>query len=182
MKRNFIIKELLISPSEKTQFEKKSARIVNEHRWLSLPINVYADLAFNAMYISQLQEAINVWNSTRLGNLLNYVGTRNNIQEVLNAIGVTKAPIANSGTCARTITYYEGTTYSKSIVTLNSNLTFNNGSKSRGMFYLKSILIHELGHSLGLLDNDDLSSIMYRYYTGGISLSSKDINIIDSVY
>ncbi len=158
-----------------------STRAVFGEKWASVPVKVYADSSFNATYISQLQQAIAAWNSTRVGTVLTYAGTIRN-PYMVNGIGVTKAPISTAGTVGNTVLTYTGSTINKAVVTLNSNLTFNNGSTTSGTYYLKSVFMHELGHALGLDDNYDSSSIMCGYYTGSTSLSSLDINDLDSLY
>lgn len=173
----------LLAPGFENQVSSKenSTRAVFGYKWSSVPVNVYADSSFDATYISQLQQAISVWNSTRVGTVLRYAGTTPN-PYMVNGIGVTKAPISTAGTVANTVTTYTGNTINKAVVTLNSNLSFNNGATTSGTYYLKSVFMHELGHALGLDDNSDSSSIMCGYYTGITALSSGDINDLDSLY
>ena len=172
----------LLAPGYENQVrENNSTRTVYGEKWSSVPVNVYADSSFDATYISQLQQAISAWNSTRVGTVLRYVGTIRN-PYMVNGIGVTKAPISTAGTVGNTVLTYTGSTINKAVVTLNSNLSFNNGATTSGTYYLKSVFMHELGHALGLDDNSDSSSIMYRYYTGRTALSSGDINDLDSLY
>lgn len=176
------ISNLLTPEKENSTVEGNTTRGVYGEKWLSVPVRVYADASFSSTYISQLQQAITAWNSTRVGTVLTYAGTINNPVLVTNGIGVTKGPLASSSTIANTLTTCNGSTITRAVVTLNSNLTFNNGSTSSGTYYLKSVFMHELGHALGLTDNSDSSSIMCGTYTGGTSLSAGDINDLDSLY
>ena len=48
---------------------------------------------------------------------------------------------------------------------------------------LSSVLLHELGHSLGLSDSQDISSVMYPYYSSGdLGLTPDDIAGIQALY
>lgn len=176
------ISNLLTQEKENLTVEGNATRGVYGEKWMSVPVRVYADASFSSTYIAQLQQAIATWNSTRVGTVLTYAGTINNPVLVTNGIGVTKGPLASSSTIANTLMTCNGSTITRAVVTLNSNLTFNNGSTSSGTYYLKSVFMHELGHALGLTDNSDSSSIMCGTYTGRTSLSAGDINDLDSLY
>jgi len=49
-------------------------------------------------------------------------------------------------------------------------------------FSLASVIIHELGHSLGLGHSDDINAIMYPFYSGQVTLGADDIAGIQSIY
>lgn len=49
-------------------------------------------------------------------------------------------------------------------------------------FDLSSVILHELGHSLGLNHSEDVNSIMYPYYSGALTLGTDDIAGIQSIY
>jgi hypothetical protein len=64
-------------------------------------------------------------------------------------------------------------------VELNTGFNFTPGSH----YDLETVLLHELGHSLGLGESPQPSSVMYTYYEGvRQSLSSYDIEGIQSIY
>lgn len=50
-------------------------------------------------------------------------------------------------------------------------------------FDLPTVLLHELGHSLGLAHSDDITAVMYPYYGGpNLTLSADDIAGIQAIY
>lgn len=172
----------LLVPEMSDSIDKEAlTRTVSGKKWSSIPVRIYADASFSAAYISQLQQAIFAWNNTRVGVVLTYAGTTPN-PYLVNGIGVTKTPISPNSTIANTVITSNGTTINKAVVALNSNLSFNDGATTTGTYNLKSVFMHELGHALGLADNNDSSSIMYVTYTGRTALSSMDINDLDSLY
>lgn len=154
----------------------------------SRPITVYADNSFNASEINQLREAISVWNSTRVGTVIIYGGQKNLSSFYWNSDGINgivKASMGSNPLVSKTgvtSTKTNGSNIVEADIAINKDLSYNNNATTTGVFYLKSVFIHELGHLLGLADVDDESSVMYKAYTGRTALSLQDINILDSLY
>ncbi len=95
-------------------------------------------------------------------------------KDSIDTVGKTIRPITTDSSGKRYA--LEGKIY------INSNLTYNNGSTSSGTYYLKSVLMHELGHLLGLADSSFSDGIMYRYYTGKTSFYYTDFLAFDELY
>lgn len=148
------------------------------------PITIYASPALSAVERQQLQEAIVVWNGTRVGTVLRYGGTTSLLSYYWlsdGKNGVVKGDIGNNVT-AITSTKVNGSNIIEADISLNTRVTYNNGSTQSGTYYLKSVLVHELGHVLGMADNGDPSSVMYYTYTGRTGLNANDINDLDALY
>lgn len=149
-------------------------------KWYSTPITIYATTQMSNYEIEQLKQAIAVWNNTRVGTVLKYGGVKSFIlkpgQDGLNTIG--KIKLINDNLAKTDIWRYDNIEIFEGDILLNSDIQYYNGS----YYNLRSVLIHELGHFLGLADCNDINSIMYKYYTGRTTLSADDINDLDSLY
>jgi predicted Zn-dependent protease len=67
-------------------------------------------------------------------------------------------------------------------IIFNSNYHFSVGAKA-GSYDLYSVAVHELGHSLGLGDGTDTTSVMFENYNGvRTGLSTGDVTTIDAMY
>lgn len=97
-------------------------------------------------------------------------------QDSINTVGKIKFSNGNLTTINHVVLDY--TIILEGDIVLNSDIQYYNGS----YYNLKSILIHELGHFLGLADCNDINSVMYHDYTGRTTLSAGDINDLDSLY
>ncbi len=159
--------------------------------WSSRPISVYADTKLTDTEISQLKESIHSWNSTSYGTFFVYKGTIPTVAlySTSNIIGVTKVNfnvdnIVNDS-LARTVSTIYNKNTRHSIITLNTNYKFTNNSTSKGYYNLKSVLMHELFHTLGFSDKDhilDTNSIFYEGYTSNTAFSYKDLDLIGTLY
>lgn len=96
--------------------------------------------------------------------------------------GVSKGDIG-SGRTGITAHFANGTNMTEANISINSNLSYGNGTNIVGTYILKSVFIHELGHVLGLSDDlNNKDSVMYVSYTGKLNLGSQDINDLNYLY
>ena len=152
------------------------------------PLKVYAASNFNSNEISQLKQAIDAWNSTKFGTFFVYGGTvpywtipNYNVSDGLTT--VSKYPLSGLATGGTLNFGIEGVSITESNILINSNLSYNYGSPTSGDYYLKSVLMHELGHAVGLDDNyDHTESIMYYAYTGSTNISNYDLADLETLY
>lgn len=74
----------------------------------------------------------------------------------------------------------DGSTWSGDIV-LNSNYRFGTGAQ--GTYDLFSVLLHEVGHALGLGESADPASAMFQNYAGArTGLSTQDVADLQALY
>lgn len=81
---------------------------------------------------------------------------------------------------SNTLTTGNGTTITKFVININSNYSFN--SIPNDPLNLQSILMHELGHGLGLGHSIFSNSFMYPYSNGKINFVYTDLDLIDVYY
>ena len=155
----------------------------------SKPITIYADNDFTPIEISQLKEAISIWNNTSVGQVLVYGGQRNLNSFYWMSDGVNGIVKASMG--SNPITSMTGTTSPKvnganiieADIAINKDLSYTNNSTTEGMFHVTRVYLHELGHVLGLDDvENDNTTVMCEYYTGITYLTTQDITFLDTLY
>lgn len=150
----------------------------------STPVTIYASSTLSQSDIACLQQAINLWNGTRVGTVLKYGGVKGTLPSAYltdGVNGVTKENLASNVT-GRTYNSTNGSKIVESNIAINKNINYANGSTSSGQYDLVSVFVHELGHALGLADNMSYGSVMNGSYSGNRTPSSSDINELDSLY
>ena len=97
-----------------------------------------------------------------------------------------KTRLGNFNYVAQNTWWYNRTTgaTSSSDIDVNANYSWANGAYS-GCYDLQTIVLHEIGHSVGLSHSSNSSAVMYAYaYTNTLkrTLHSDDINGVRSIY
>lgn len=99
-----------------------------------------------------------------------------------------KVPMASSSTLAENTYYYlyiGGKRYlQESDINVNANKSWDNGYSSTA-YDVKSVMLHELGHSTGLGHSNYSSAVMYYQFAMGEirnRLTSDDINGVKALY
>lgn len=96
-------------------------------------------------------------------------------------IRIGAAPLGSTDVATTQPFSYTGSTWSGDVL-LNSSMNFSVAG-GPGLYDLFTVVMHEAGHSFGLPDNDDPTSVMYGTYTGPrTGLSASDVQNIQSLY
>lgn len=162
-----------------TAFASSDEEVID--KWASVPVTVYATNQLSNYEIQQLIQAIGVWNSTRVGTVLKYGGVKNYVStpgwDKINCVGKLRL---QDGVNGNTILDHNNTgeIIIEGDIFINNKISFSQNSSIK----LESVLVHELGHFLGLDHINNINSVMYPYYTGRVALDAIDINDLDNLY
>lgn len=139
---------------------------------------VYADTNLNDNEIKCLKEAIEAWNSTEYGKFFEYKGQANKWWFILDlkVIVVTKGKTEGSDVLANTVS--DRSKYlNRNLIIIDKNENFGENGYS-----LKSILMHELFHTVGLNSHtDSKASVFYSKYTGKTQFVKVDLDLISTL-
>ena len=146
-------------------------------KWYSRPITYYASNQLSSTEINALISAMAEWNSIGKGTFFVYGGKLGNNRIAFDGVNIVgRDSWADTNELARThVMASGGTKIIEADIVLNKNANFTNKE-------MKSIFMHELGHTLGLAHNSILTSIMHDGYTGRTIISDYDINDINTLY
>ena len=143
----------------------------------NLPVNLYVHQSFPSQYYSALDDAIRTWETTlgrKLFHVVNYSlsGPVDPHRDGSNVIyWMNNWETNKSNEQARTSVYWEGDQIRETDIRINAfNPTTGVGFRfytdyplNASDVHLPSLLLHELGHILGLKHNDTGSSVMATY-------------------
>lgn len=160
----------------------------------SRPINIKVSTYLNSNHIAPLQVAMTTWNNAGKGTFFNYGGTTatlSNSYLFINDGSNIVQPLAQGalGPIALTYSYMNMSTgkYVESDILINtSSITFSFSAPEIG-YDSQSMFTHELGHSLGLGEENSLTeSTMYKSMakneTKKRSLEADDLTGLSRLY
>lgn len=159
----------------------------------STPISIYAHVSLSASMIVKLREAAAVWNTAAGKELFRIapeiVSILNNSNEDgYNVVYLTNDwDATNHNETAVTTSFYTGNQMLEGDIRINNKYhTFYTGDSSTFVgIDFKSLMIHELGHVLGLSHSDYEGSVMQPVLHYGFSkrtISQNDLNNINCEY
>lgn len=149
----------------------------------SLPIKIYVHKSFPEEFIPALEKAMASWEQAAGRTLFRLAGTgvqAQGNQDGLNVVSMESAWDANkSSEQARTTVYWIGDTIKEADIKINAaqdsrgqsyfNFYVDQPEPSRETnknIHMESLLLHELGHFLGLKHKDQEPSVMATYLAG----------------
>lgn len=147
-------------------------------RHWSYPITISVDASAD-VYSSDIVAAVSVWNK---------------VAPLINVTNVSSDSISF-------MSKWDGTTFQMAYTAISSlfgiinrhSIRFNNSfmffsgarSKQFGLISFRSVMLHELGHALGLDHNPNKDSVMYAYLNTDevkLTLSKEDVTAIKCIY
>jgi predicted Zn-dependent protease len=145
----------------------------------SLPLEINTN-SLDAKTKESVVYAINEWN-TKFNKTL-FVLSESSKNTVNNTLAWEYSNRQQAMTSAR----WSGTCiYSVNIsVNMRDFYYYRTGERQSG-YNMDALILHELGHTLGLVDNDNSSSVMYRYLAiqeNRVKTTEYDVNNLKSVY
>jgi predicted Zn-dependent protease len=159
----------------------------------NLPIILHVHKSFPQMYLPALYEATQIWENAvgrRLfeianGRNLETINPRQDQVSVVYWMNTWEADKPSEQ--ARTSIYWAGNTIQEADLRINNkNFSFYIDSPAKDTdVQLTSLLVHELGHVLGLKHNDQEPSVMATYlamHTIRKDLSAQDLTSIECEY
>ncbi|WNY25972.1 matrixin family metalloprotease [Methanolapillus millepedarum] len=156
-------------------------------------INVTFTNDYNSTWKSEIMSAASTWQSasssySRKLQFVNKTGYNDTDGISFNKQSFSNNTIASATRYVGTRNGREYILYGRIQFNTNHNFTSNisqatsPNSTSWGVYDIQSIALHELGHPLGLGDNDNSSTVMYQHGQARRTLSTTDTNDLKSIY
>lgn len=186
------------SCSVSVQFESDCGFVQNSRNqrvsWDQFPIEFYVHKDVPESYYPAILEAMNQWMYTTNIAMFELVGVYEGTEQQaekddINVIyNMSSWETGRSREQARTIIYWTETTIHEADIQLNASdhqFDIDGGSVSPLKVDLISLMVHELGHVLGLKHTDDIPSVMNSYLESGTErreLTMMDIESLKCEY
>lgn len=144
-------------------------------RWEKLPVTIYVDKSFPKDQIRSVKEAAEVWNKTLKKEAIKVVETTDSLKRAQDHKNVltfeTDEKFLNQNTQAKTTTYstygfFFGTIHEADIAVNAKDFKYSKTATDTSV-HMKSLMIHEFGHFLGLMHEEKKESVMYRVLIKG---------------
>ncbi|MDR0751314.1 MAG: matrixin family metalloprotease [Christensenellaceae bacterium] len=158
-----IILSSILSASIFLYFPNRKAYAYNQLGWWLVDSGKHLDWDGSCSYMTQWYEGVKRWNSHRPGVI------RVDTFWIIEDVKISDVSITNSATAA--------TTYSNGKIRFNV-IIMNTLTDDEKL----NVVMHELGHAMGLDHSSSENSIIYTYVTSITSLSQDDKNGYDYLY
>lgn len=157
-----------------------------------LPVTLYIHQSFPDEYISALQSAVKTWETALGRKAFNVVSQKISGASLPQKDGynviyfLSTWEVDKSSEQARTNIYWIGDQIKEADIRINGKFNYYWNQPVQGTAYnIEALLLHELGHALGLKHNDTGYSVMSTYlssHNDRVQLSKDDAGMLKCEY
>lgn len=148
-------------------------------RYCEVPLKI-STTGLDERTIASVIYAISEWNN-KFGKIL-FAATTDTKNSVINVFNWDRSIKYQAITSAR---WADSCIYQVNVYVNNRDFTYYRTGERQSGYNLDALMLHELGHTLGLVDNDIPTSVMYRYLAiqeNRTKASEYDLTNLRSVY